>query len=116
VVAAIGMALGSHAYVEAIGTAVLVVLVLHGLGFVEVYLARQVARTRLTIHARPEAIEEIMDAVRRTGLDIITCTRRQEAGPDAILEVEVRGLRRLHAQVMTALIHHPAVRSVSTGE
>lgn len=116
IVAAIGMALGSRAYVEAIGTTVLVVIVLHGLGFVENMLERQLTETRLVIHTRPEAIDEVLDVVRRTGLEILESGRRQEGGPDSIIEVKIRGLRRLHPQVMTALVHHPSVRSISTGE
>ena len=116
IVAAIGMALGSRAYVEAVGTTVLVVTVLHGLGFVENLLERQLSETRLVIHTRPEAIDEVLEVVRRSGLDILESGRRQEGGPDSIVEVKIRGARRLHPQVMTALVHHPSVRSVSTGE
>jgi putative Mg2+ transporter-C (MgtC) family protein len=116
VVAAIGMALGSRAYVEAIGTTVFVMVVLHGLGFVETLLERQLSETRLVIHARPEGLEDVLEVIRRSGLDILESRRRQEGGPDAVLDVRIRGLRRLHAQAMTALLHHPSVRSISTGE
>jgi putative Mg2+ transporter-C (MgtC) family protein len=117
VVAAIGMALGSGAYVEAIGTTLLVVSVLTGLGFLEGMIARQLTRGRLIIHARPEATayEELSAAVRRSGLEVLESARRQE-GPDQVIEFELRGAKRLYDQAMIAILHHPAVRGVSTGE
>ncbi|HXU80114.1 MAG TPA: MgtC/SapB family protein, partial [Polyangia bacterium] len=54
VVTAIGIALGSGAYVEALGATVLVMLVLAGLGRFEDLLARQTTTSRLIIHARPQ--------------------------------------------------------------
>jgi len=35
---------------------------------------------------------------------------------DLVVEMDVRGARRLHEQALNAIVHHPAVRSVSTGE
>ena len=116
IVAAIGMALGAHAYVEAFGTAVLVIVVLQGLGFVESLIERRLSRTRLVIHVRPDGVDQVLDVLRRTGLEIVESERRQEAGPDAVLDVQLRGARSLHAEARTALIHHAAVRSVSAGE
>jgi putative Mg2+ transporter-C (MgtC) family protein len=117
VVAAIGMALGSGAYVEAIGTTLLVMAVLSGLGFLEGMIARQLTRGRLILHTRPEtnAFEEISEVIRRSGLDVMESARHQE-GPDQVIEFELRGAKRLHDQAMIAIVHHPAVRSVSTGE
>lgn len=116
VVAAVGMALGSRAYVEAVGSTLLVMLVLQGLGYAESYLERKAARLRLTIHARPDAVEELLEVVRRTGLEIVESERRHEGGPDAVLELQLRGPKRLHGQALAALAHHSAVRSVSSGE
>jgi putative Mg2+ transporter-C (MgtC) family protein len=117
VVAAIGMALGASAYVEAIGTTLLVVSVLTGLGFIEGMVARQLTRARLIVHARPDAtaFDELSEVIRRSGLEIMESARRQE-GPDQVIEFELRGPKRLHDQAMIAVVHHPAVRSVSTGE
>src|SRR5262245_23715767 len=53
VVAAIGMALGSGAYVEALACAVLVLAVLTGLEPLERLVARRSSVTRLIVHARP---------------------------------------------------------------
>src|SRR5436190_518364 len=54
VVAAIGVALGAGHYYEALGTTLLVILVLRGLGRVEAIISRQSTRSHLTVHARPE--------------------------------------------------------------
>ncbi len=117
VVAAIGMALGAHAYEEALGTALLVVLVLHGLGWLEGFLARQATHSRLLIHARPEAttVEELESLVRRAGLEIERTMSRRE-NVDLVVEFELRGPKRLHDQVLVGILHHPSVRAVSTGE
>jgi putative Mg2+ transporter-C (MgtC) family protein len=117
VVAAIGMALGSGAYVEAVGTAALVMVVLWGLRSVERLVARQSAKSLVLVHARPEASvpEEIEALVRRSGLDVDRCVIRHE-NVDLVLELELRGPKRLHDQAMIALLHHPSVRTVSTGE
>jgi putative Mg2+ transporter-C (MgtC) family protein len=117
VVAAIGMALGSGAYVEAVGTAALVMVVLWGLRSVERLVARQSAKSHVLVHASPEAKvpEELEALVRRSGLELDRCFVRRE-NVDLVLELELRGPKRLHDQVMVALLHHPSVRTVSTGE
>jgi putative Mg2+ transporter-C (MgtC) family protein len=117
VVAAIGMALGGAAYTEALGTTLLVTMVLAGLGYLETHVARRATHTHLQIHAKPEtgALEEIETIVRRTGLHLTRVESRRE-NVDLVIELEVRGPKRLHDQVMIAILHHPVVRSVSTGE
>ena len=117
VVAAIGMALGSGAYVEAVGTALLVMLVLWGLRSLERLVARQSAKSTVLVHARPDATvpEDLEALVRRSGLDVDRCVIRHE-NVDLVLELELRGPKRLHDQAMIALLHHPSVRTVSTGE
>lgn len=117
VVAAIGMAVGAGKYVEALGTALLVMLVLYGLGYVERLVGRHATRTHLVIHAKPEtqALEELETAVRRTGLDVVATQSRRE-NVDLVIELELRGPRRLHEQAMISILHHPLVRTVSTGE
>jgi len=117
VVAAIGVALGGGFYLEACGTTLLVILVLQGLGRVEVFVERQTAASRVTIHARPSptVVEELETLVRRTGCAIVGQSSRQESA-DTVIEFELRGPKRLHDQVMIALLHHPSARTVSTGE
>src|SRR2546421_5065916 len=67
VVAAIGVALGAAFYWEAAGTTLLVLLVLQGLGRVEVVVQRQTTQSSLSVHARPDpnALEELETLVRR---------------------------------------------------
>lgn len=117
VVAAIGMALGDGAYTEALGTTLLVMAVLAGLGYLETHVARRATHSHLEIHAKPEtgALEELETIVRRTGLTLTRVDSRRE-NVDLVIELEVRGPKRLHDQVMIAILHHPSVRSVSTGE
>jgi putative Mg2+ transporter-C (MgtC) family protein len=117
VVSAMGMALGMGLYHEAVGTTVLVMAVLLGLSRVEVALGRYSSSSRFTIHAKPEPspVEEFRTLVGRTGLDIVRCDVHWE-NVDLVVEMDVRGPRRLHEQALNAIVHHPAVRSVSTGE
>jgi len=115
IVAAIGMAVGSHAYIEAVGTTILVVIVLQGLGWAEGLLARHSLQGRLVIHATPSAADELIEAVRHAGLDIVETVRRQE-GADTVLELQLRGPKRVHDQARAAVLQHPGTRSVSTGE
>ena len=116
-VAAIGVALGSAHYPEALLTTLMVLVVLQGLGRIEIFVERQSTRTHLTIHARPEgsALEEIETLVRRTGLQIATQESRRE-NVDLVIELDLAGPKRLHDQALIAVLHHPMVRSVSTGE
>ena len=117
VVAAIGIALGSGAYVEALGSTVLVTIVLAGLRHVEDFVARHSSHSHIVIHGRPEQLnlEEIETLVRRTGLEIERSESRHE-NVDIVFELDLRGPKRLHDQAMIAVLHHNGVRTVSTGE
>ena len=117
VVAAIGMALGSGHYVEALGASLLVMVVLTGLAPIEQLVAQRSSVTSLVVHARPtpDALEAIASLVKRTGLELERSEARQE-NVDLVIELDVRGPKRLHDQLLIGLIHHPTVRSVSTGE
>ena len=117
VVTAIGIALGSRAYLEALGATVLVMLVLAGLGRFEDFLARQSTTTRLIVHARPHptAVQELEALVRRTGLEVVDTAARQE-NVDLVVELKLQGFKRLHEEAMIAILHHPLVRTVSRGE
>jgi putative Mg2+ transporter-C (MgtC) family protein len=117
VVSAIGMQLGSSAYLEAIGTTLLVVLVLAGLRPAEAYVGRRLGKSHLVIHARPDPspLEDLREIIGRTGLEILNVASRIE-NVDLVVEMELHGPKRLHDQALIALIHHPSVRTVSTGE
>lgn len=117
VVAAIGMALGCGAYMEATGTTLLVMVVLAGLAPLEARLARQVSRRQLTVHAKPSptTLSDLEELIRRAGVEIVRSQSRVE-NVDMVMELELRGPTRLFDQAILAIIHHPSVRSVSSGE
>lgn len=117
VVAAIGMALGAGAYTEAVGTTLLVMLILAGLGYLEDFVARRSTHSHLLIHAKPEvsALEELESLVRRSGLTVSRVESRRE-NVDLVVEFDLRGPKRLHDQAKLSILHHPLVRTVSTGE
>ncbi|HVH67807.1 MAG TPA: MgtC/SapB family protein [Gemmatimonadales bacterium] len=117
VVAAIGIAIGAGAYIDALGTTALVMVVLYGLGYVERFAGRHSTRSHLLIHARPEptALEELETLVRRAGVEVERTESRRE-NVDLVVELDLRGPRRLHEQAMISILHHPLVRTVSTGE
>jgi len=117
VVAAIGMALGCGAYLEATGTTLLVMLVLAGLGPLEARLARQVSRRQLVIHATPgpTTLTDLEELLQRSGVEIVRSQSRVE-NVDLVMELELSGPARLFDQAVLAIIHHPTVRSVSSGE
>ena len=117
VVAAIGMAIGAQAYIEALVATLVVMLVLAGLGPAEHFLARQAARGHLIVHCKPEAtaLDDLEALVRRTGLEIDRTQSRVE-NVDLVVEFDIRGPKRLHDQLLIAVVHQPGVRSISTGE
>jgi putative Mg2+ transporter-C (MgtC) family protein len=117
VVAAIGMALGSGAYTEALGSTALVILVLVGVERLENLVARRFTRMRLIVHARPErdTLEQLEELVHVTGLEVDEAVSRRE-NVDLVVELSVSGPKRLHDELLIALVHHSVVRGVSRGE
>jgi putative Mg2+ transporter-C (MgtC) family protein len=117
VVAAIGVALGSGFYLESIGTTLIVLAVLAGLGRVEKLVERQSMRRTVTVHARPgpTVLEDLESLVRRAGLEVTGVASREE-NVDLVIDFDIRGSKRLHDQLMITLLHHNHVRTVSTGE
>jgi putative Mg2+ transporter-C (MgtC) family protein len=117
VVAAIGVALGASHYAEGLLATLVVLVVLQGLGRIEIAVERHSTKSHLSVHARPDvaSLEELETVIRRTGLTIVSHESRRE-NVDLVIEYYLSGPKRLHDQVMIALLHHPAVRTVSTGE
>jgi len=117
VVAAIGVALGSGYYLEGVGTTLAVLIVLAGLGRAEKIVQRRSMRATITVHARtgPSVVEDLETLVRRTGLELISISQRQE-NVDTVIELDLRGSKRLYDQAVVTLLHHDHVRTVSTGE
>src|SRR5262249_47505759 len=116
VVAAIGVALGSRYYLQGVITALAVIGVLAGLGRVEKIVQSRSMRATITVHARsgPSVVEDIETLVRRTGLELLTIANRHE-NVDIVIDMELRGSRRLYDQAIVTLLHHDHVRTVSTG-
>jgi len=117
VVAAIGVALGAGHYAEALLSTLVVLIVLQGLGRIEIVVERHSTKSHITVHARPdgEPLDELETVIRRTGLKIERHESRRE-NVDLVVDFDLSGPKRLHDQCMIALLHHPAVRTVSTGE
>src|SRR6267378_6546726 len=117
VVAAIGVAIGSGYYLEGVATTLAVLVVLAGLGRVEKIVQSHSMRSTITIHARHghTVVEDIESLVRRTGLEVLTISNRQE-NVDIVIELELRGSKHLYDQAIVTLLHHDHVRTVSTGE
>jgi hypothetical protein len=94
-----------------------VLVVLSGLGRAEKLVQRHSMRSSITIHAKPgpAVVEDLETLVRRTGLELISISNRQE-NVDLVIELELRGSKRLYDQAIVTLLHHNHVRTVSTGE
>ena len=81
------------------------------------FVGRQSTQGTLSVHARPDptVLEDLEEVVRRSGLEIERQASRRE-NVDVVIEYTLRGPKRLHDEVMIALLHHASVRTVSTGE
>ena len=53
--------------------------------------------------------------MRTTGLECVRTQSRVE-NVALVVESDLRGPKRLHDQLLIAAVHHPGVRSVSSGE
>jgi hypothetical protein len=108
---------GSKAYAEAVGATALVGLVLVVLRRAEAFLATKGTSSQLLIHARPDAtaLADLETLVRGVGLVIERVEVRHE-NVDLVIELSLRGPHRLHDQALLAVVHHPLVRAVSSGE
>jgi putative Mg2+ transporter-C (MgtC) family protein len=117
VVAAVGMSVGFGAYQDAVSATALVLVVLFGLGRLEARLDQRTVHTRLLVRLRSateEATAEVLEQVRRTGLEVTPAARRH--GDLDLLALEVVGPRRLHAQALALLARHPAVSTVAASD
>jgi putative Mg2+ transporter-C (MgtC) family protein len=113
-VAAIGMAVGSHAYVEAVGATLLTLVILAGLVPIERAVEAQTHRSHLVVYLRaePGTVELVERLIRSTGLRMEASHLRKEAA-EVVLEADLLGPRRLHDEMRLALLEDAAVASVS---
>jgi len=114
VVAAIGMAVGAAAYVEAIGTTVLVIVVLVLLRRAEVGLEsrRRQVRVRVAMAADPGALGRIEAVFAGSGFSIDSVDVDRTADGFAA-SFEVTGARHREREVLAALLELPGVTRVS---
>ena len=115
VVAAMGVAIGSGRYIEAIGTALLVGGVLAGLGRIEHKLRRVRRVGSCTIRTRPHtSTEEIREIVLKQGLRILEQDIYDHA-EDRVFELRISGPARQFDVVCEALLANKAVLGVHVG-
>lgn len=116
-VAAIGVAVGVGATYEAAGATLLSILVLRALGWVEGALQRQAVASRLTVEVdpNPERVREVERIVRESGLEIQEL-HAGARGDRMVVEVAVRGPKRLHDQARLSLLRSSGAVSLSVEE
>jgi putative Mg2+ transporter-C (MgtC) family protein len=116
VVAAIGIAVGAGAYVEAIGTALLVIVALLLLGRLELaLLGRHTSRTlQVTVSPEPRLLKAVEDALRASGFDahLVQVERTRDA---LVAEFQSSGPRGRSAAMTSAVLEIPGVRKVVQG-
>src|SRR5439155_1124186 len=90
---------------------------LAGFGRIAKIVQSHSMRSTITVHAHtgPTVLEDLETLVRRSGLDVLTVSNRQE-NVDLVIDFELRGSKRLYDQAVITLLHHNHVRTVSTGE
>jgi putative Mg2+ transporter-C (MgtC) family protein len=113
-VAAIGMAIGCHAYIEGLGTTLLTLVILAGLVPIEKAVEARTHTSHLVLYLRPEpgTVESIERLIRCAGLRMEAGHLRKEAA-EVVLETDIIGPRRLHDETRLALLENAAVASVS---
>ena len=114
VVAAIGMAVGAQAYIEAIGTTALVMLALMLLGRVEDHLIPRLPTERtidLTLDPDAAAIDHIERTLIRLGFAVVTL-RIEKAQQQYHVTFQARGNAQAWDRVMKELLAEPAVHRV----
>ncbi len=113
VVAAIGMAVGAQAYIEAIGATILVYLSLALLNRVEIAITRRRSTRRYIFTLDPDP--ELLDVVERTfhsfGLQVETAS--VEKGDRYEAAYDVSGPLRLHEQLVKELVARDGVHKVT---
>jgi len=113
VVAAVGAAIGSGAYIEGVGTSVLIILVLVGLRPVERRLLRRRRKVNATVRVRREArFDNIEDVIRGCGLHLFS-KRTYEHESDRAFELELIGTSNQVDAVIEELRRRQDIISVS---
>ncbi|MDH3455923.1 MAG: MgtC/SapB family protein [Gemmatimonadota bacterium] len=114
-VAAIGVAVGAGALIEAVGATLLVVIVLGVLGALERYLHRYsgVSHVALEVEAAPTKIAEIERIIRDAGLQVEEIRSEEQEG-HMLLHVAMTGPQRYHDKARLGLLR--ASRAIKSFE
>jgi len=116
-VAAIGVAIGTGAIFEAAGATLLTLVVLRGLGALEVFLQRQSVTSRLSVAVPPgeTKADEIEQIVRAAGVEIQD-VRREALGDHMMIHISVRGPKRLQDEARLALLRSSGAYTLTVEE
>jgi putative Mg2+ transporter-C (MgtC) family protein len=116
-VAAIGVAVGAGAVLEATGATLFVLLVLGLLRPLERYLTSYggVVRVTVEVEARPEAVTDIERIVRETGLEVAEL-RSEQRGERLVVHVAMSGPARLHDEAKLKLLRTVGAFTISVEE
>ncbi len=116
-VAAIGVAVGAGAVIEATGATLLVVFVLGLLRPLEKYVTSYggVARVTVEVEPRPEAVAEIERIIRGTGLEVEEI-RSEQRGDRLVVQVAMSGPTRLHDRAKLELLRASGAFTISVEE
>ncbi len=117
-VAAIGVALGAGAMLEAVGATALLLLVLAGLGRIEGTLRRRAAVSQLMVEVEndPGQIAAIEETIREKGL-LIDEVRTEPLDPDHVrVHLRVRGPEKLHDRARLSVLRKTSSFRVSLDE
>lgn len=114
VVAAIGMAVGTHAYIEAIGTTLLVVAALLLLGRLEPYLSQHAEHTvRVTMNRDDDVRDRVETSI---GLNLdFTVVEMERRADRLVVAYQVKGRRRHWDQLVSRLLSLEGVERVARG-
>lgn len=117
VVTAIGMAVGSAQYLEAIGSTAMAVVVLAGIGWIERRLERRLSTRRFVVNAAldPEAVAGIESVAGVVGAEIERRHSREEGG-ELVVELHLRGPARSLEQFLVIMVQRPGIKGVRGGE
>jgi putative Mg2+ transporter-C (MgtC) family protein len=114
VVAAIGMAVGTHAYREAVGTTLLVMTALLLLGRLEPRLGQHVEHTVRVTMGREEDVRERVETAIGLNLDFMV-VEMERKGDRVVVAYQVKGRRRYWDQLVPRLASLEGVERVARG-
>lgn len=114
VVAAIGMAVGAGAYLEAVGTTLLVIVALIFLGRIEAHMLRRRSEQHLQVTLAPDAelIYRIRDMLVETGLEVHLVEVERERSA-FVASLSIMGSAPAREQGLRRLLGMDAVQKVS---